>query len=113
MEAVGKLARLESLNLDHTGVGDAGIAKLTGLTRLVDLQLDSVALTDAGAAHLGRLSSLRDLDLYHTLVSEKGFQQLNFEFRIQNSFTHSKFRIPNSEFLNSAVELPIRGQQPR
>ena len=76
MEAVGKLARLESLNLDHTGVGDAGIAKLTGLTRLVDLQLDSVALTDAGAAHLGRLSSLRDLDLYHTLVSEKGFQQL-------------------------------------
>ena len=30
----------------------------------------------AGVIHLTGLRSLRQLDLYHTLVSEKGFQQL-------------------------------------
>ena len=52
METVGRLADLESLDLDHTKVSDAGIAKLAGLTRLTDLELDSVELTDAGVAHL-------------------------------------------------------------
>ena len=33
-------------------------------------------LTDAGVAHLGGLRGLKELDLYHTLVSEKGFEQL-------------------------------------
>ena len=73
---MGKLPLLESLDLDHTKVSDAGIAKLTGLTRLVNLELDSVDLTDAGVTHLAALRSLRQLDLYHTLVSEKGFEQL-------------------------------------
>ncbi|MBI1872623.1 MAG: hypothetical protein HYS05_01880, partial [Acidobacteria bacterium] len=53
-----------------------GLAKLSGLTRLVNLELDSVDLTDAGITHVARLGSLRQLDLYHTLVSDKGFQQL-------------------------------------
>ena len=55
---------------------DAGIAKLTGLTKLINLELDSVDLTDAGVAHVAGLRSLKELDLYHTLVTEKGFQQL-------------------------------------
>jgi Leucine-rich repeat (LRR) protein len=76
MDAVGKLVSLESLDLDYTQVGDAGVAKLAGLTKLVNLELDSVDLTDAGVSHLTGLRSLRQLDLYHTLISEKGFQQL-------------------------------------
>jgi formyltetrahydrofolate synthetase len=76
MDTVGQLAALEALDLDHTKVTDAGIAKLTGLTRLLNLELDSVELTDAGVAQLGALRSLKELDLYHTLVSEKAFQQL-------------------------------------
>jgi hypothetical protein len=46
------------------------------LANLASLELDSVDLTDAGIAHLGGLRALKDLDLYHTLVSEKGFEQL-------------------------------------
>jgi hypothetical protein len=76
MEMVGKLASLEALELDYTKVGDAGLAKLTALTHLTDLALDSVDLTDAGVAHLAGIRSLRQLDLYHTLVTDKGFEQL-------------------------------------
>jgi hypothetical protein len=73
---VAKLASLESLNLEHTKVTDPGFAKLTGLAKLATLELDSVDLTDAAIAHLGGLRALKDLDLYHTLVTEKGYEQL-------------------------------------
>ena len=76
MDIVAKLASLESLELDHTKVSDAGLAKLAGLTKLTDLALDSVDLTDAGVARLAEIRSLRQLDLYHTLVTDKGFEQL-------------------------------------
>jgi Leucine-rich repeat (LRR) protein len=76
MDAIGKLASLESLDIDHTRITDAGLAKLAGLTKLTALTLDSVDLTDAGVAHLAGIGSLRELDLYHTLVTDKGFEQL-------------------------------------
>ena len=76
MDIVGELAGLESLELDHTKVGDAGLAKIAGLTKLTDLALDSVDLTDAGVAHLAAIRTLRQIDLYHTLVTDKGFDQL-------------------------------------
>jgi hypothetical protein len=57
-------------------VGDAGIASLKALTKLTELLLDTVELTDAGLAHIIAFSNLRQLDLYHTLVTDKGFQQL-------------------------------------
>ncbi len=76
METVGKLTRLQSLDLDYTRVSDAGFAKLSGLTALVSLQLDDADLTDAGVTHVAALRNLKQLDLYHTLVTEKGFAQL-------------------------------------
>jgi len=57
-------------------VGDAGVANLSGLTKLTSLLLDTVDLTDAGVAHVGGFKRLQQLDLYHTLVTDKGFQQL-------------------------------------
>ncbi|PYR40736.1 MAG: hypothetical protein DMF93_10265, partial [Acidobacteria bacterium] len=53
-----------------------GLARLSGLTKLTDLALDSVDLTDAGVAALAGIKSLRELDLYHTLVTDKGYEQL-------------------------------------
>ena len=46
------------------------------MTKLTELLLDTVELTDAGVAHVAALKNLRQLDLYHTLVTDKGFQQL-------------------------------------
>jgi hypothetical protein len=43
---------------------------------MADLSLDSVDLTDAGVARLAEIQSLKQLDLYHTLVTDKGFEQL-------------------------------------
>ena len=36
----------------------------------------AIDLTDAGVARLAEIRSLRQLDLYHTLVTDKGFEQL-------------------------------------
>ena len=52
------------------------LESLAGLTKLVNLELDSVNVTDASVAHLASLRSLRELDLYHTLITEKGLQDL-------------------------------------
>jgi hypothetical protein len=76
MTTIGRLVNLESLDLNYTAVGDAGVAKLSPLSKLTDLSLDSVELTDAGVATVAALRGLKQLDLYHTLVSEKGFEQL-------------------------------------
>ena len=76
MAEIGKLANLESLNLGYTTVGDDGLAMLSGLTKMKTLLLDTVDLSDAGISHVAGLKQLEELDLYHTLVTEKGYQQL-------------------------------------
>ncbi|HXI27851.1 MAG TPA: hypothetical protein VNG89_05505, partial [Vicinamibacterales bacterium] len=47
MDTIAKLTTLEAIELDHTKLADAGIAKLAGLAKLTDLLLDSVELTEA------------------------------------------------------------------
>jgi internalin A len=53
---VGKLSRLEILDLDESAVTDAGLIHLKGLTRLKRLDLRAAKVTDAGLEHLKKLS---------------------------------------------------------
>jgi hypothetical protein len=64
------------LNLDYTDVGDKGLAALAGLEKLERLSLDSTEATDAAAEQLIQFRRLKGLNLYHTLITEKGHQQV-------------------------------------
>ena len=41
-----------------------------------ELSMDSTGITDNGAQVLKSMSGLKSLNLYHTLVTEKGLQEL-------------------------------------
>ena len=61
-----------------TGVTDAGLANLEGLTKLQSLNLAKTKVTDAGLEHLKTLTALRSLDVSETAVTDagkKGLQQ--------------------------------------
>jgi hypothetical protein len=43
---------------------------------LVEISLDATGVTDQGAQTLESIGGLKALNLYHTLVTEKGMQEL-------------------------------------
>lgn len=73
---VGRLGRLENLNLADTAVTDAGLGHLKGLTNLRDLNLWNTEISDAGLAHLNGLTNLRMLPLVATCVTDDGVLEL-------------------------------------
>ena len=58
---VGRLARLEHLNLWDSSVSDTGLAHLQGLTELSHFDLRFTPVTDLGLEHLKGLTNLRQL----------------------------------------------------
>jgi Leucine Rich repeat len=78
MVEVGRLTRVQALNLDGTHISDAGLVHLKGLTELAKLELSGTQITDAGLAHLNLrgLSELAKLDLRGTQVSDVGLAHL-------------------------------------
>ena len=46
------------------------------LPRLRELSMDSTGVTDSGAQTLKSMAGLKSLNLYHTLVTEKGWQEI-------------------------------------
>jgi len=64
------------LVLRGSGVTDAGLVHLKGLTDLEWLALDGRQVTDAGLDHLKGLTNLEHLRLYGTKVTEKGAASL-------------------------------------
>jgi internalin A len=73
---VGRLTRLQRLNLDQSAVSDSGLAHLKGLTNLTFLALGGTQVTDAGLAHLKGLTNLSVLDLGDTQVTDAGLAHL-------------------------------------
>ncbi|HEX9792504.1 MAG TPA: c-type cytochrome domain-containing protein [Planctomycetota bacterium] len=67
---------LAVLDLGGTKVGDAGLARLAGMTRLVRLDLHGTAVGDKGLAALAGLAELRSLNLYGTNVGDAGLDAL-------------------------------------
>jgi len=52
---------LTELDLSDTGIGDAGLAALSGLTKLRRLNLQTSNLTDAGMDILQKMPGLEEL----------------------------------------------------
>jgi hypothetical protein len=76
LELVGRLPRLEDLEVYHSSVTDAGLAHLRGLTRLKELDLSDWEITDAGLVHLAGLTGLQKLDLSRTPITDAGLVHL-------------------------------------
>ncbi len=68
--------RLRSLDLSDTGVTDAGIQGIEGLTQLRELNLGDTAVGDAGLDRLKGLEQLQLLVLYGTKVTDEGVSRL-------------------------------------
>ena len=65
-----------SVRLQNTGVTDAGLKYLEGLTQLRDLDLGGTKVTDTGLQHLKGLPQLRQLRLFATKVTDAGTADL-------------------------------------
>lgn len=75
LKVLSGLTSLKTVSLNWTGVGDAGLAHLKGLTQLESLGLERCAnVTDAGLAHIKGLVNLKDLSLPQTKVTDAGME---------------------------------------
>ncbi|MCE9562926.1 MAG: protein kinase [Planctomycetes bacterium] len=78
LKVIGQLTALTSVNLSATvsGITDAGLGHLAGLTKLESLFLEELAITDAGLRHLTSLPALTSLGLSKTAISDAGIESL-------------------------------------
>jgi internalin A len=76
LDPVGRLSRLERLDLSDSAVTDAGLVHLEGLSRLRTLELGGTDISDAGIAHLKGLTNLRELFLQPSRVGDAGLAHL-------------------------------------
>jgi hypothetical protein len=68
---------LETLDVQHTEITDAGLETIAHLTRLESLNLAGTAIDGRGLAHLGRLDKLRHLDLRDTAIQPEHLRTLS------------------------------------
>lgn len=88
---VRTMARLKTLDLQGSPVGDAALAHLGGLTRLRFLDLTRANITDAGLVHLRNLTGLTSLSLVDTKVTDAGLIYLNGLTRLSRlGLSHTK-----------------------
>jgi hypothetical protein len=64
------------LHLCYTGVTDAGLEHLKGLSNLEALLLNGTHVTDAGLEHLKELTNLEWLAVRDTRVTDEGADRL-------------------------------------
>jgi internalin A len=76
MLSVGKLARLNALDLTVAPVTDAGLAHLSHLADLTSVELTGTKITGAGLASLRELRALRYLGLDNVPLSDADLTQL-------------------------------------
>jgi hypothetical protein len=78
--AVPVARRWQRLRLDLSGINDAGMSHLKGLTKLSGLSLSDTNVTDAGLAHLKELKNLSFLDVTGTRVTDAEIKELQQAF---------------------------------
>jgi Leucine-rich repeat (LRR) protein len=77
LKHVGEMKALQTLSFSGSGVTDAGLENLTGLTKLSYLGLGFLPnIKGPGLANLKNLPQLRDLDLQGTGVGDDGLQYI-------------------------------------
>src|SRR5260370_3867313 len=74
MRTVGGLTGLKSLQVHATKVTDTGLKELKGLRRLKCLTLTGTRVTDAGLKELTGLEDLKELYLNETAVTDAGMK---------------------------------------
>jgi hypothetical protein len=95
--AIGRLARLKHLRLDHSSLSDSGLAHLKGLTNLSGLDLSETQVSDAGLAHLEGLTNLSLLAVSGTHITSAGLVHLN-------GLTNLKFLLlPNTRVTDAGL----------
>jgi hypothetical protein len=72
---IGKLNKLEDLNLWRSQVTDSGITFLVELP-LKRLNLDDTSIGDAAIPHIARIRSLEFIHLGKTAITDEGIQGL-------------------------------------
>jgi internalin A len=78
LAAIENFGELRELELFQTGITDAGMVHLRGLTKLTSLGLRAnVRVTDHGVASLSKMTFLSKLDLERTKVSDSGLESLS------------------------------------
>ncbi len=75
-ELDGLQDKLRRLNLSHTTITDAGLARIAQMHELEQLRLESAAITDAGLADLEQLTKLRHLHLIDAAITDAGLEHL-------------------------------------
>jgi len=78
MALIGQLINLHTLNLEGTGITDAGLRRLNNLSNLHSLDLrHAKKITDTGLLHLKNLPNLHTLNLRGINVTDAGLLHLN------------------------------------
>lgn len=76
MEQVGKLRRLQYLDVDGTEISNRGLEHLSGLTKLQTLDLQRTRITDPALRSLTKMRDLSELRLNETLINGSGLVHL-------------------------------------
>ena len=80
------LGMVVELDLKNTGITDAGLEHLSGLTNLKRLHLEKTKITDAGLEHMKGLGELEYLNLYGTAVTDAGLEHLKGLGKLRNLY---------------------------
>lgn len=95
-------AKLASLNLSGTIIGDIGVAHLSEFTSLKKLHLAITRVSDDGLRHLRGMKDLEELSLSHTSVSAEGIRSLKGLPKLrQLSLGHTKVKRSETQELLS------------
>lgn len=89
LDQIGRLKRLEYLDLGNCKVTDAGLARIRGLRNLKFLCLDGTQVTDAGLVHLKEMTNLQHLILDRTAISDAGLSHLGSHRLMSYGFTET------------------------
>jgi hypothetical protein len=73
---VGRLTRIQSLNLHDSPISDSGLVHLKGLKNLRVILLYRTHVSDAGLVHLKGLTNLSALQVDGTQVTDAGVKEL-------------------------------------
>lgn len=80
---VAALPKLESLNLDATGITDEGLSSLLVSRSLISVSLSQTAITDAGIKTMANLPTLVSLHFCDTPVTDEGLKALRGHERLK------------------------------
>ncbi len=73
---IGRLTRVEELDLCTSSAADADFSHLENLHNLVKLRIHGDRISDAGLLHLSGLTNLRELDLSSLRIADAGLAHL-------------------------------------